>query len=290
MEALRQSPVAVVAVGTLEPHGLEHLGGLLVDGCGRQHDHDVWMDGAAERSERQADADLEDVESVGSGGVGVRDPALAEAELHAEQMAVGFARHHQGDRRAVVHRAEVGWVGGVVEHQERVEPPGTELDLSVGMGIVVFRGGDVSAERVEHVGRGPRGGGAVTIMPEVDDVVALDHRPGAHPYRTVRPVLVRDADVVAVAIPLPAVKRTGDQFAADRATVSETPTHVRAVGVEGAQVPGLGAKDRHVLPEVLLRDDLADGKVGGPADLEPPCRLHHGLRPSAHGPIISHLG
>src|SRR6478609_1041972 len=72
---------------------------------------------------------------------------------------------------------------------------------------VVVGGAAAVGETGEHVRRVEVGSTTVDVVPDVDRVVALDDREGSDAPATIGAVLIRDADVATVAVPLPPVER-----------------------------------------------------------------------------------
>ena len=83
---------------------------------------------------------------------------------------------------------------------------------------------------------------------------------------------VRDQRVGAVAAPLPPVPGADDVFALHRAADAHVGAEVLTVGVQHVHLAGLGAKQHHLLAEVVRTLDLTDGQVGCERDDEPPRR------------------
>ena len=152
--------------------------------------------------------------------------------------------------------------------------------------VVVGRGAGV-AEAREDIGDIEVRLPAVDVMPDVHRLIAFGHRVGPHATSAVGSALVRDADIAAVVVPLPAVERALDDLALDVAAVAEMGAEVFAIGVHHGQPPRLRAPRDHVAVEVLHPVHVADVDLVGPRDLEPTGRFHRQWR-LGHGQIIEH--
>ena len=116
------------------------------------------------------------------------------------------------------------------------------------------------------------------VVPDVDRLVALDHRVGAHPAPAVGSLLVGNADVAAFVIPLPTVERALDDLALDVAAETQMGAEMFAIGVHHGQSSRLRPPGHHFPAEVMHRVHVADGDLVGPCDLEPTGRLHRQRR------------
>ena len=94
-------------------------------------------------------------------------------------------------------------VDPVLEHVLRMH---LQVSRKVPLLRVVVVGAVPAVEAREHVGGVEERIASLDVVPDVDRLVALDDRIGADAAAPVRPVLVRDADVAALVVPLPAVK------------------------------------------------------------------------------------
>ncbi len=112
------------------------------------------------------------------------------------------------------------------------------------------------------------------VVPDVDGLIALDDRIGANAATPVWPILVGNADVAALVIPLPAVEGALDDLTVDVTAVAEMSAEVLAVGVHHGQLTGLRAPRDHLGVEVRHPADVTGLDLVGPGDLEPTCRLH----------------
>ena len=99
---------------------------------------------------------------------------------------------------------------------------------------------------------------AVDVVPDVDRLVAFDDRERADAAAPVRPVLIRDADVAAVVIPLPSVERTLQDLPHHMSAVAEVGAEVLAVGVHDGQLSRLRTPRDQVATEVLHPVHVAD--------------------------------
>ena len=102
---------------------------------------------------------------------------------------------------------------------------------------VVVGGAAAVVEAREDVRRVEVGVAPLDVVPDVDRFVALNDRKGADASTPVRAVLIRNADVAAVVIPLPAVERALDDLALNVSAVSQVGAQVLAVGVHHRQLP-----------------------------------------------------
>src|SRR6202011_6233709 len=94
-------------------------------------------------------------------------------------------------------------------------------------------------------------------------------RVGPHPAPFVGPVLVRDADVAALAVPHPAVKRALDPVCDDTAAVREAGAEMLTVRIEHLDVTAELSEGDEIPPEVVQGQHVGDGDVGAPGDLKP---------------------
>ena len=181
---------------------------------------------------------------------------------------------HGHDGR-LVHELEMGEVDAVLEHVLRMhfQP----RPVHGGDRVVVGEAAAV-AESGEHVGDVEVGLASLHVVPDVDRLVALGHRIGADAPAPVGPVLVGDADVAALVVPLPAVKRTLDDLALDVTPETQVCAQVLAVGVHHGHPARMRPPRHHLLTEVRHPVDLADSDLGGPRDLEPSRRFHRQRR------------
>src|SRR6185437_7622860 len=112
---------------------------------------------------------------------------------------------------------------------------------------------------------------SVRLMPDEDAVVLLPDWIHPQPQNLVGPLrLVGDVPIGAVRCPAPAVERTLDAIADDRAAMADVRTEVFAVRFHDMKFTVLVAVGDQIFAEVVQRPDFADRKFGRPADHEPP--------------------
>jgi hypothetical protein len=116
-------------------------------------------------------------------------------------------------------------------------------------------------EAGEHIGRVEEGVATLDVVPDVDRLVALSDRIGAHPATSVRSRLIGDADVSALGVPLPTVERALDDLALDVSAEPEVCTEVFAVRVHHGHPAGLRPPRDQLGVEVLHCVHGADGDL-----------------------------
>ena len=152
-------------------------------------------------------------------GVDRFDPALdvvngltvitfeGDGEVHVGDWPGEVVPGEQRHDRCLVHVFEMREIDAVLQHVLRVQTLTGPVQPLL---RVVVGGGGAVAESGDDVGDLEVGLAAVDVVPDVHRLVDLCDRVCAHPAAAVGPRFIRDADVMAVGVPLPAVERTLD--------------------------------------------------------------------------------
>jgi len=115
----------------------------------------------------------------------------------------------------------------------------------------------------------PHGRAAREVMPDHDDVVALDRRPqidrGLGRRRGERYL---DA-FAAAGLEFPEVERAADGLPFHLAAIAQMRPQMRAIRVGHHRLAGLGAEDHQLLAEILDPPDVAGLQVPAEGDHEP---------------------
>ena len=162
----------------------------------------------------------------------------------AVEVVAGENRH---DRR-LVHELEMSEVDAVLQDILRVHFQGFAVEPLLRV-VVVGTAGVVEAR--EHVGGVEERVAPLDVVPDVDGFVALHDRVGTDATAAVGPILVGNADVAAVVVPLPAMEGTLDDVALHVAAVTQMRAQVLAVGIHHCQLTGFRAPGDHLRVEVL---------------------------------------
>ena len=121
------------------------------------------------------------------------------------------------------------------------------------LGVVVGGGAGV-AEAGEHIGHVEERIPTLLVVPDVDRLVALDDRERADPSApAIGAVLVGDAHVAALVVPLPAVEWGLDDLALDVAAVAEMGAQVFAVGVHHGELADGARQAIRSRPKYFIR-------------------------------------
>jgi hypothetical protein len=147
-----------------------------------------------------------------------------------------------------VHELEVREVDPVLQHVLRMQLK-VLLEQRASRPVI----GEAAAvpEAGEYVRRLEEWLPALGVMPDIDGLVAFNHRVGAYSATAVRPTFVGYADVAALGVPLPSVEGAFDDLDLNVTAEAQVRAEVFAVRVHHVDPARPSTPAHHFLAEVM---------------------------------------